>query len=66
MVLITGAGKGIGREAALLFAREGAKVAIAEIDAEIGNATKQTIEQEGGAAVFSGRMSPTRMTLLQP
>jgi len=36
---ITGAGTGIGRATAILFAREGAKVAIAEIDARAGEET---------------------------
>src|ERR1700756_2154439 len=50
--LITGAGKGIGREAALLFAREGASVAILDVDAEGGEATRGQIESFGGKALF--------------
>ena len=39
VALITGAGTGIGRETAILFAREGARVAIAELDAPAGEET---------------------------
>ena len=41
VAFITGAGTGIGRATALLFAREGARVAIAEIDAASGEETAQ-------------------------
>jgi len=49
---ITGAGCGIGRAAAELFAAEGAAVAILEIDPETGNAAEQAIVRAGGEAVF--------------
>jgi NAD(P)-dependent dehydrogenase (short-subunit alcohol dehydrogenase family) len=39
VAFITGAGTGIGRATAILFAREGARVAIAEIDARAGEET---------------------------
>ncbi len=45
--LITGAGAGIGRAAALLFAREGARVGVAEIVRERGEATV-SCDQGGG------------------
>ena len=50
--LITGAGRGIGRAAALLFAAEGARVASAEIARADGEATARAIEAAGGEALF--------------
>jgi NAD(P)-dependent dehydrogenase (short-subunit alcohol dehydrogenase family) len=52
IALITGAGRGIGRAAALLFAAEGARVAIAEIVRADGEATARAIESAGGEALF--------------
>ncbi|MEE8474431.1 MAG: glucose 1-dehydrogenase [Myxococcota bacterium] len=50
--LITGAGSGIGREAAALFAREGANVVVADLDAEGGRETVEAVEAAGGRAHF--------------
>jgi NAD(P)-dependent dehydrogenase (short-subunit alcohol dehydrogenase family) len=52
IALITGAGRGIGRAAALRFAAEGARVAIAEIARAEGEATARAIEAAGGEALF--------------
>jgi NAD(P)-dependent dehydrogenase (short-subunit alcohol dehydrogenase family) len=51
--LITGAGMGIGRATALLFAREGAKVVVADYDSVSGEKTAQLIEAEGGESLFA-------------
>lgn len=49
--LITGAGSGIGRASARLFAAEGARVVVADIDLEAAEATVQLIaDSHGGAA----------------
>jgi NAD(P)-dependent dehydrogenase (short-subunit alcohol dehydrogenase family) len=50
IALITGAGCGIGRAAAQLFAAEGAKVALAEIALADGEATVEAIRSAGGDA----------------
>jgi len=52
VAIITGAGRGIGRAAALLFSKEGAEVVIAEIDENSGEKTKSDIAKEGGNAIF--------------
>ena len=51
VALITGAGTGIGRATATLFAREGAKVVVAELNAEAGEQTAQLIVQAGGDVI---------------
>lgn len=51
-VLVTGAAGGIGRAAALAFAREGARVAVCDVDATGGEQTVAQIAQAGGEAIF--------------
>ena len=53
VALITGASSGIGRESALLFAREGAKIVVADVDDAGGAAVVAEIEAAGGAAVYA-------------
>jgi NAD(P)-dependent dehydrogenase (short-subunit alcohol dehydrogenase family) len=51
VAIITGAGMGQGREGALLFAKEGAKVIVADVDAKAAADTVRTIEGNGGEAL---------------
>jgi NAD(P)-dependent dehydrogenase (short-subunit alcohol dehydrogenase family) len=51
VAFITGAGMGQGREGALLFATQGARVAVADIDGKAAKDTAKTIEREGGEAL---------------
>jgi len=51
VAFITGAGSGIGRATALLFAREGARVAVAELHAAAGEETAHLVAQAGGEAI---------------
>jgi NAD(P)-dependent dehydrogenase (short-subunit alcohol dehydrogenase family) len=53
VAIITGAGMGIGRATALLFAQEGARVVVADYDSVSGEKTSQLIESEGGEATFA-------------
>jgi len=46
--IVTGAGQGIGKGIALAFAKEGAKVVVAEINEEAGQAAAAEIRQSGG------------------
>ena len=52
MAIITGAARGIGKEAALLFAWEGARVAVADFDKPAGRQTVEEINHGGGEAVY--------------
>ena len=52
VVIITGAGKGIGCQLALRYANEGASVILAEIDSKTGRETENHISGNGGNALF--------------
>ena len=49
--IVTGAASGIGKDIAMVFAREGAKVAIADLNLDAANATAATIRASGGQAI---------------
>ena len=52
VVIVTGAGRGIGRCTALAYASEGARIVIAERDAAAGAETARLIAESGGEAAF--------------
>jgi NAD(P)-dependent dehydrogenase (short-subunit alcohol dehydrogenase family) len=51
VALITGAGMGMGREAAVLFAEEGARVVVCDIDTKAADKTVTLVEKVGGQAL---------------
>jgi NAD(P)-dependent dehydrogenase (short-subunit alcohol dehydrogenase family) len=52
VALVTGAGSGIGRATARLFAGEGARVVAVDYDSEAGQQTAAEINEHGGEATF--------------
>jgi NAD(P)-dependent dehydrogenase (short-subunit alcohol dehydrogenase family) len=52
VALVTGASSGIGRAAAVAFARAGARVVVADVDDDRGPRTVALVEEAGGQAVF--------------
>jgi NAD(P)-dependent dehydrogenase (short-subunit alcohol dehydrogenase family) len=66
VIIVTGAGRGLGKEYAHRLAAEGARVAIAEIDVSGGSAVTEEIRRSGADAVFietdvSSKDATTRM-----
>lgn len=52
VAIVTGAASGIGKETALLFAREGVKVTVSDINEESGLKVVEEIKSAGGEAIF--------------
>jgi NAD(P)-dependent dehydrogenase (short-subunit alcohol dehydrogenase family) len=52
VAIITGSASGIGKAAAILYAREGAIIVISDIDEKGGNAVLNEIKKSGGEAMF--------------
>ena len=53
VAIVTGAGSGIGRASAVLFAEEGASVVASDVNEERGEETVAAIRREGGEAFFA-------------
>ena len=58
--IITGGGQGIGRATAVKFAKEGAKVAVCDINVSAAEETAKLITDAGGEAIGFRSTSPTR------
>ena len=51
-VIVTGGASGIGEAAAVLYAKEGCRVVISDLNEEKGNKLAEQIKQAGGKAIF--------------
>jgi NAD(P)-dependent dehydrogenase (short-subunit alcohol dehydrogenase family) len=52
VALITGAGSGIGKSGALLFSEAGAKIVVADINEDSGQAAVKELQDKGGEAIY--------------
>jgi len=53
VAIITGAGTGMGQTAAVIFAKEGAKVIVADVNQQAGEETVKMVRDAGGDATFA-------------
>ena len=51
VAVVTGAGSGMGKAIAVLYAKEGAKVVVSDINEETANKTVEEIKENGGVAI---------------
>ncbi|WP_328395847.1 SDR family NAD(P)-dependent oxidoreductase [Nocardia sp. NBC_00416] len=51
VAIITGGGSGLGRQSAQLFASEGARIAVVDIDPERAKGTVELVREQGGTAI---------------
>ena len=61
VAIVTGAASGIGEVTAMLFAQEGAKVVVADVNDEKGRDVVHRIKEEGGEGSSSTRTFPTKV-----
>ncbi|MGD2163739.1 MAG: SDR family NAD(P)-dependent oxidoreductase, partial [Anaerolineales bacterium] len=52
VAVVTGAASGIGQATAALYAQEGARVVVSDVDKEGGESTIESIQNAGGEAIF--------------
>ena len=64
VALITGAGSGIGRESALLFAREGASIVAVDLNSDTAVHVAEQIKGESGQAIAV--QAEVRQLLIEP
>ena len=63
VALITGSGRGIGRELALMLAKDGAHIVVNDLDADPANQTVEDITAMGGNCLLYTSPSPRDATL---